>query len=97
MNHLHARNHRDTGGPDLPPDKSQNIGFLSNTGQDPLKIIKIPIRYSMFGHHRHADDDPIIHVVVFNSSLINKKKKKMKNIVSVGAPLARLFGSAHDL
>ena len=44
----------------------------------------------MFGHHRHADDDliihvvlfnwradddPIIHVVVFNSSLINKKKK----------------------
>ena len=26
-----------TGGPDPPPEKSQNIGFLSNTGPDPLK------------------------------------------------------------
>ena len=30
---------RGTGGPDPPPppEKSQNIGFLSNTGPDPLK------------------------------------------------------------
>ena len=26
-----------TGGPDPPPEKSQNIGFLSNTGPGPLK------------------------------------------------------------
>ena len=34
------------GGPD-PPEKSQNIGFLSNTGPDPLKITKLPIKHSM--------------------------------------------------
>ena len=27
------------GGPDPPPEKSQNIGFLSNSGPDPLNII----------------------------------------------------------
>ena len=34
-----------TGGPDPPPpEKSQNIGFLSNTGPDPLKNYKAIIQ-----------------------------------------------------
>ena len=34
-----------------PAEKSQNIGFLSNTGLDPLKITKLPSQHSMLGHH----------------------------------------------
>ena len=45
------------GGPD-PPEKSQNIGFLSNSGLDPLKITKLPSQHSMLGHHRHASETP---------------------------------------
>ena len=30
----------------------KNIGFLRNTGPDPLKITKLPIQHSMLGHHR---------------------------------------------
>ena len=64
-----------TGGPD-PPEKSQNIGFPSNTGQDPIKSTRLPGQHSISGHHRHAsemafrwqaDDGPL--VVVFGSSL----------------------------
>ena len=29
----------------------KNIGFLSNTGPDPLKIKKLPSQHSMLGHH----------------------------------------------
>ena len=37
-----------TGGPDPPSrEKYKNIGFLSNTGLDPLKITKLPIQHSM--------------------------------------------------
>ena len=43
-----------TGGPDPPPGKLQNIGFLSNTGPDPLKITKLPSQHSMLGQHRPA-------------------------------------------
>ena len=32
----------------------KNIGLLSNTGPDPLKITKLPIQHSMLGHHRPA-------------------------------------------
>ena len=28
----------------------KNIGFLSNTGPDPLKITKLPIQHSLLGH-----------------------------------------------
>ena len=40
------------GGPDPPPhpEKSQNIGFPSNTGPDPLKITNLPSQHSMLGH-----------------------------------------------
>ena len=33
------------GGPDTPPEKKhKNLGFLSNTGPDPLRIWKLPNR-----------------------------------------------------
>ena len=35
--HNHAQIQRGTGGPDPQLRKSQNIGFLSNTGPDPIK------------------------------------------------------------
>ena len=48
------------GGPDAPPppENYKNMGFLSNTGPDPLKIIKLPIQHSMLGHHRPASETP---------------------------------------
>ena len=46
-----------TGGPD-PPEKSQNIGFLSNSGPDPWKITKLPSQHLMLGHHRLASETP---------------------------------------
>ena len=41
-----------------PLKKSQNIGFLINTGPDPLKITKPSSQHSMLGHHRHASETP---------------------------------------
>ena len=35
-------------------EKSHNIGFLSNTGPDPLKFSKLPSPQLMLGHHRQA-------------------------------------------
>ena len=34
-----------------PLENYENIGFLSNTAPDPLKITKLPIQHSMLGHH----------------------------------------------
>ena len=41
-----------------PPENHKNIGFLSNTGADPLKITKLQSQQSMFGHHRHPSETP---------------------------------------
>ena len=41
------------------PEKSQNIGFLSNSSSDPLKITKLPSQHSMLGHHRTACETPL--------------------------------------
>ena len=41
-----------------PPENHKNIGFLRNTGPDPLKITKLPSQHSMLGHHRHASETP---------------------------------------
>ena len=46
-----------TGGLD-PPGIHKNIGFLSNTGPDPLKITTLPSQHSMLGHHRHTSKMP---------------------------------------
>ena len=44
-----------TGGPD-PLKNHKNIGFLSNTGPDPVKISRLLSQHSMFGHHRPASE-----------------------------------------
>ena len=46
-----------TGGPN-PPEKSQNIGFLSNTGLDPLKNHKATKPAFIVGHQLHGSKAP---------------------------------------
>ena len=42
-----------------PPEKSQNIGLLSNTGPDPLENHKaIKPAFNVLGHHRLANETP---------------------------------------
>ena len=41
-----------------PLKNHKNIGFLSNTGPDPLKITKVPSQHSMLGHYRYASKTP---------------------------------------
>ena len=42
-----------------PPLKNhENIWLLSKTGQDPLKITKLPSQHSMLGQYRHAIETP---------------------------------------
>ena len=57
---IHARiQRRDRGldpSPPPPPEKSY-IGFLSNTGWDPLKNYKAT-KPAMLGHHWHASETP---------------------------------------
>ena len=44
--------------PPPPLENHKDIGFYSNTGQDPLKITKLPSQHSMLGHDRHASETP---------------------------------------
>ena len=55
-----ADQEEETGGPDPPPplENYKNIGFLSNTGPDPLKITKLQIQHSILGHHLPASETP---------------------------------------
>ena len=61
-----------------PPEKSQKVGFLSNTSLNPLKNYKATKPDSMLGHYRHTSQTPciwrftgpLIHVLAFGSSLI---------------------------
>ena len=46
-----------TGGLDHPR-KSQKYRSFSNTGPDPLKIVKLPSQLSIFGHNRLASKTP---------------------------------------
>ena len=46
-----------TGGPD-PQENHKAIGFLSNTGPDPMEVTKLPSQHSMLGHHRPATEAP---------------------------------------
>ena len=45
------------GDPD-PLENYKNIGFLSNTGPDPLKITKLQSQHLMMGHQRPASETP---------------------------------------
>ena len=84
-----------------PPLK--NIGFLSNTGPDPLKNHKATEPEFNVGPSSarqgndicwRANDGQLI--VVFGSSPLINQKILIK-IVVVGPPLTKLSGSAHDL
>ena len=58
---------RGAGGPPPPPpplENYKNIGFLSNTGLDPLKITKLLFQHSMLGHHRPARETPFKRRIV---------------------------------
>ena len=55
----------------------KNIGFLSNTGPDPLKITKLPkpsFNVGLSSERCRADNAPLI--MVFEFSLPSKTKKK---------------------
>ena len=41
-----------------PPRKITKKGFLSNTGPDPLKIVKLLGQNSMLGHNWDASETP---------------------------------------
>ena len=55
---MHVRIQRETGGPDPPLENHKIIGLFSNTGPDPLKIVKLPSQLSILGHNRHASETP---------------------------------------
>ena len=95
FNTSHARIQKGDWGPGPP---YQNIGFLSNTSLDPLKITKLPSQHSMLVYHRHASERPFRwraddgpHIVKFGSSLHSSTKKGFQ----IGPPLTKLSGSAH--
>ena len=79
----------------------KNIGFLSNTGPDPLKNHKAtkPAFNVGIAFRGRVDDGPLI-VVLFGSSHEQKKtknkkkqrtkKKKKKTAVKAGPPLTKL-------
>ena len=91
----------------VPPPQLKThkaIGFLSNTGPDPWKIIKLPSQHSILGHHRPPAKRHFNGVSLAGrwwpafigywilSPLINNKKKKL----SEGAQLTKLSWSAHE-
>ena len=41
-----------------PLENHKNIGFLSDTGPDPMKITKLSSQHSTLGHHRRASATP---------------------------------------
>ena len=90
FSNMHARIQRwDRGsGPPPPLENHKNIGFLSNTGPNPLKIIKLPSqiqRWTIIGprakHHLMAFRWRAVggpHIVVFGSSLPSSTIKTNK-------------------
>ena len=82
-----------------PPWKiTKNIGFLSNTGSDPLKnqaaiqcwtIIGLPAKRHLIAFRWWADNGPLL--VIFWSSLPWSTKKTLSEL----NPLWQLSGSAH--
>ena len=54
----HVRIQRGDRGSGPPTENHKSIGFLSNSGPDPLKIIKLPSQHSILGHNGHASETP---------------------------------------
>ena len=79
----------------LTPEKSQ-IGFLSNTGPDPLKITKLPSEHSMLGHHPRAGFACGPMLACLQWYLDPPSPHQLKEYrVKVGLPLTKLSGSTH--
>ena len=82
---------RDRGsGPPPPPGKSQkySVSYI-NTGPDPLNNLKVTKPAFIFGPFKwRFAVEPMMARFLCYLDLLFKKK--------VGAPLAKLFGSAHD-
>ena len=90
-----------TGGPD-PLDNYKNIGFLSNTGPDPLKsqsyqvsiqcwaIIGPPAKRHLNGVSLAGQCWPAKSGILILTALI-----KLKKTVKVGPPPTKLSGSLH--
>ena len=53
-----SRGGGDRGSRPPPLENHKSIGFLSNTGPDPLKTTKLPGQHSVLGHHRPARETP---------------------------------------
>ena len=51
---MHVRIQRGDRRSGPPLEDHKNIGFFSNTGPDPLKIVKLPSQLLIFGHNGHA-------------------------------------------
>ena len=75
--------------PPPPLENHKNIGFFSNTGPDPLKIVKLPSQHSILGHNRYASETPFNSGIWIIPPPIKLKKK-------VEPPLTKLSGSPHD-
>ena len=53
---MHSRIQRGGKGVRTPLENHKNIVIFSNTGPDPLKIVKLPSQLSIFGHNRYASE-----------------------------------------
>ena len=81
-----------------PPMKNhKNIGSLSNSGPDPLKITKLPSQHSMLGHHKRASETPFnvstMARLLWYLDLPTPSSTQQKN-VKVGPPLTKCSRSA---
>ena len=88
-----------TEGPDHPPlEKSQNIGFLSNTGPDPLNNHKATKPAFNVGPSLcHWNSVSLAgHWPPLSGFWISSSIKKIKNKPRVGPPLKKLSGSTHE-
>ena len=91
---------RGAGGPD-PLEKSQLIGFPSNTGPDPLNVTKLPSQHLTVGHYRPTIRTPFQwrfagrRIMASFGSLWSLAP--LKKLRGVGPPLTKLSGLAHEL
>ena len=76
--------------PPLPLKNHKNIGSLSNSDPDPLKITKPPSPHLMLSHHRFAGGP----MMVFGSGIWIQIGKKLSK--STPPPSDNVLGSAHE-
>ena len=88
-------------GPDPTPEKQQeNVGFLSNTGPDPLKnqanidpLAKRHFNGILLAGRRWPAYSGIW--IRLPPHQLSPRQKTKKHVLRVGPPLTKLFGSAH--